>query len=210
MVGPPPHWYLVSHRHVCAIPHFATYRVITVRYPQKKQARKSGKKKAHKHKLFGPVALGTPQECPRDKPGLSPGQSGFVPGTNPGFFLFYTAEAQFVPGTNPVCPWDIPGTKGGRQSLCVKRLCAFFVPQKEFLRYTMATSIARDEKHRCWASKLKGGVPNFVLLTSGKLLVVHDQARKRHININFFVRLVFGFHRICPRDKPSLSQGQIR
>ena len=37
-------------------------------------------------------------------------------------------EAQFVPGTNPVCPGDIPGTKGGRKSLCVKNLCAFFVP----------------------------------------------------------------------------------
>ena len=90
--------------------------------------RNSGKKKAHKHKLFGPVALGTPRECPRDKPGLSPGQSGFVPGTNPGFLLIYTAEAQLVPGTNPVCPWDIPGTKGGRKSLCVKSLCASFVP----------------------------------------------------------------------------------
>ena len=67
---------------------------------------------------------------------MSPGQTGFVPGTKwvcprdklRFFFLFYTAEAQFVPGTNPVCPWDIPGTKGGRQSLCVKSLCAFFVP----------------------------------------------------------------------------------
>ena len=56
-----------------------------------------------------------------DKVGLSQGQTQV-------FFLFYTAEAQFVPGTNPVCPWDIPGTKGGRQSLCVKSLCAFFVP----------------------------------------------------------------------------------
>ena len=44
------------------------------------------------------------------------------------FSLFYTAEAQFVPATNPVCPWDIPGTKGGRKSLCVKSLCASFVP----------------------------------------------------------------------------------
>ena len=35
----------------------------------------SGKKKAHKHKLFGPVALGTPRECPQDKPGLSQGQT---------------------------------------------------------------------------------------------------------------------------------------
>ena len=53
--------------------------------------------------------------------GLSQGQTQV-------FFLFYTAEAQFVPETNPVCPRDIPGTKGGRQSLCVKSLCAFFVP----------------------------------------------------------------------------------
>ena len=64
---------------------------------------------------------GTNRVCPRDKVGLSHGQTQVS-------FLFYTAEAQFVPGTNPVCPWDIPGTKGGRQSLCVKSLCAFFVP----------------------------------------------------------------------------------
>ena len=30
-----PAWYLVSHRHICAIPHFATYRAIIVRYPAK-------------------------------------------------------------------------------------------------------------------------------------------------------------------------------
>ena len=41
-------------------------------------------------------------------------------------------------------------------------------------------------------------------------MVNDTQARKRHININFFVRLVPSFHRICPRDKPSLSLGQIR
>ena len=49
------------------------------------------KKKAHKHKLLGPVALGT-------TPGMSQEQTGFVPGTNslcpkdkPRFFsLFYT------------------------------------------------------------------------------------------------------------------------
>ena len=64
---------------------------------------------------------GTNRVCPRDKVGLSQGQTQV-------FILFYTAEAQFVPGTNPVCPWDIPGTKGGRQSLCVKSLCAFFAP----------------------------------------------------------------------------------
>ena len=66
----------------------------------------SGKEKAHKHKLFGPVALGTPRECPRDKPGLSPGQSGFVPGTNPGFLLTLHSGS-------PVCPWDKPGLSRG-------------------------------------------------------------------------------------------------
>ena len=64
------------------------------------------KTKAHKHKLFGPVALGTPQECPRDKPGLSPGQSGFVPGTNPGFLLILHSGS-------PVCPWDKPSLSLG-------------------------------------------------------------------------------------------------
>ena len=31
----PPPWYLVSDKHICAIPHFATYRAIIVRYPIK-------------------------------------------------------------------------------------------------------------------------------------------------------------------------------
>ena len=34
-----PPWYLVSHKHICAIPHFATYRAITVRYPIKTSAK---------------------------------------------------------------------------------------------------------------------------------------------------------------------------
>ena len=66
----------------------------------------SGKTKAHKHKLFGPVALATPRECPRDKPGLSPGQSGFVPGTNPGFLLTLHSGS-------PVCPRDKPSLSRG-------------------------------------------------------------------------------------------------
>ena len=74
------------------------------------------------------LLLGHPRECPGDKPGLSPGQSGLSQGQTQVFSLLYTVEAQFVPGTNPVCPGDIPGTKGGRKSLCVKSLCAFFVP----------------------------------------------------------------------------------
>ena len=96
----------------------------------------SGKKKAHKHKLFGPVALGT-------TPGLSLGQTRFVPGTNPGcprdkprFSSYFTqwkpslslGQARFVPGTNPVCPWDKPVANGGRRSLGVQSLCAKFAP----------------------------------------------------------------------------------
>ena len=70
--------------------------------------RDSAKKKAHKHKLFGPVALGTP--------GMSPGQTGFVPGTKwvcprdkPRFSSCFTqrkpslsleqTQLNFVPGT---------------------------------------------------------------------------------------------------------------
>ena len=66
----------------------------------------SGKKKAHKHKLIGPVALGTTS-------GLSQGQKPTVPGTSPGALsLLCTMEAKFVPGTNPVCPCDNRGDEG--------------------------------------------------------------------------------------------------
>ena len=89
----------------------------------------SGKKKAHKHKLFCPVGLGT-------TPGLSGDFTRFVPGTKPvktwdkpGFSPYFTQRKPdftvFVPGTNPVCPRTIPGTKGGTESLCEKSLCAF-------------------------------------------------------------------------------------
>ena len=56
------------------------------------------KKKAHNHKLFGPVGLGT-------TPDLSQGQTQV-------FSFFHTLEARSVPGTNPVCPWDKPGVEG--------------------------------------------------------------------------------------------------
>ena len=81
------------------------------------------KQRAHKHKLLGPVAIGT-------TPGLSLGQTRFVPGTNPlcprdkPRFSPYCTQRKpslsgFVPGT-------IRGTKGGTKSLYVKSLCAFF------------------------------------------------------------------------------------
>ena len=79
--------------------------------------------KAHRHKRFGPAALGT-------TPGLSLGQTQFVPTTwvcprdKPRFSsLFYT-----VPGPNPVSPWDKPVANGGRTSSCAKCLCAYSGP----------------------------------------------------------------------------------
>ena len=76
----------------------------------------SGKKKAHKHKLFCPVGLGTTpgfllilHSGSPISPGLSLGQTRFVPGT-------------------------IPGTKGGTESLREKSLCAFSLARGVFGR----------------------------------------------------------------------------
>ena len=74
----------------------------------------SGKKKAHKHKLFGPVGFGTVPVCPWDKPRFS---------------LFHTVEAEFVPG---FVPGTNSGSNGRRKSLCGENLCAFFACQNHF------------------------------------------------------------------------------
>ena len=82
-----------------------------------RRCQKSGKKKAHKHKLFCPVGLGT-------TPGLSQGFRRVCPWDKTGFLLILHSgspislglslgQTQFVPGT-------IPGTKGGTESLCEK------------------------------------------------------------------------------------------
>ena len=75
--------------------------------------------------------------------------------------------------------------------------CVFLIARCNFaLRYDFAT---HDVNHA----------------TSG--LDHRDQARKRHININFLVRLllghpgnVHGTNQVCPRDKVGLSQGQTQ
>ena len=69
----------------------------------------SGKKKAHKHKVFGPVALGT-------TPDLSQGQTQFVPGTNPGFLLVFHSGS-------PVCP-----SERGRREAEKVYVLKFYVP----------------------------------------------------------------------------------
>ena len=57
-----------------------------------------GKNKAHKHRLFGPVTLGTTLIYAR-------GQTQFVPGTNPGCLLILHS------GSPVCCPWDKPGER---------------------------------------------------------------------------------------------------
>ena len=90
----------------------------------------AGKKKAHKHKLFCPVGLGT-------TPGLSRDFTGFVPGTNPvktwdkpGYSPYF---AQWKPdftgtvsGTNPVCPCDSPGDEGRHRKFMRKEFMCLF------------------------------------------------------------------------------------
>ena len=53
------------------------------------------------------LLLGRPRECPGDKLSLSLGQSGFVPGTNPGFLLILHKGS-------PVCPRDKPSLSLGQ------------------------------------------------------------------------------------------------
>ena len=79
--------------------------------------------------------------CRHSSPGLSLGQTGFVPGTSPvksgfhcveqgeflGLSLFFTG---FVPGANWVCPWDKSGEnwdQPDKKNLC---LCAFLLPER--------------------------------------------------------------------------------
>ena len=71
----------------------------------------------------------SPPVCPRDKPGLSQGQTGLP-------LCKIRRKPRFVPGTNPLCPGDKPGLSRGHsrgvpratgpKSLC---LCAFFLPE---------------------------------------------------------------------------------
>ena len=84
------------------------------------KVRQSGKKKAHKHKLFGPVPLGRPRECPTDKPGLSLGQAHIFRGTtwvSPYF-------AQWKPSLSQGQTQGNPGDEGRqRKFMCSKFMC---------------------------------------------------------------------------------------
>ena len=110
----------------------------------------SGKKKAHKHRLFCPVGLGTTpglsrgfhRVCPWEKSGENLGQTR-------AFSLFYTVETRFpgfVPGTNPVCPWDSPGDEGRhRKFMCLFRSLLFFLELISALHYHYTHNDYRTE-----------------------------------------------------------------
>ena len=100
---------------------------------------------------------GTNRVCPRDKVGLSQGQTQV-------FFLFYTAEA-------PVCPWDKPGlsrgqTRGRRAAdrvYVLKVYVPFSFPIKEsplpfgWRRGRLRQKIAAICDYDVWCSQLRAG-----------------------------------------------------
>ena len=67
----------------------------------------SGKKKANKHKPFGPVGLGMTL-------GLSQGQARFVFGTNPVCRWDNPSFLLILHTGSPVCPWDKPSLSLGQ------------------------------------------------------------------------------------------------
>ena len=80
--------------------------------------------------FFVRLVLGRPRDCPGDFTGFVPGTNPVKPGTNPGFLLILHSGSPISPGLSPgqtrFVPGTIPGTKGGTESLCEKSLCAFF------------------------------------------------------------------------------------
>ena len=50
-------WHLVSHRHICAIPHYATYRAIIVRYPHKNKHERVLRYYRYKYRAIWKVSL---------------------------------------------------------------------------------------------------------------------------------------------------------
>ena len=81
----------------------------------------------------------------------------------------------------------------------------------------LARSKKRRSQSKCYASSQPPWPHGSSYLSSGRFGDCEIQARKRHININFLVRLLLGHpgnvpgtNRVCPRDKVGLSQGQTQ
>ena len=169
----------------------------------------SGKKKAHKHKLFGPVALGTTpgRDCPRDKPDLS----------------FSPCFTQW----NPSLSQDKPSYEGRHKSLCVKNLCAFLCltfPKAKLRRHIFMTGrisgrrIGRKNGRNfgriflafscfmCCAeriTKISSQIPpNLSLHVLSRLMWLKSQ--------NFISASFWGLGRLCPFFRSGEYQRQIK
>ena len=122
----------------------------------------SGKKKAHKHKLFlSGWSWDDPGFVLGISPGLSLGQIRWKSGISRVFSLFYTVEAR----QTRVCPRDKPGfffgtnpgPKGGTESLYEESLCAFSlaidVPHLTFLAQQMIVILSPLVFHKAGTKK---------------------------------------------------------
>ena len=103
------------------------------------------------HKLFLP---------PFD-PGLSQGQTGFVPGTNWGVSTVKSKEkAWCVPRINEVCLWGKPGVVPRPTGPKSVFSCAFFLPESFLVRQTCHCQVIQLElavqSNPIWASVLMG------------------------------------------------------
>ena len=96
-----------------------------------KSALNQARKRQININFFVRLVLGRPRVCPRDF-------TGFVPGTNPGFLFFLHSGSPANPGLSlgqtEFVPGTIPGTKGGTGSLCEESLCAFLARYLKCLR----------------------------------------------------------------------------
>ena len=127
-------------------------------------AKTSGKKKAHKHKLFGPVDLGTPRECPRDKPGFVPGTKWVCPRDKPRFSSYCT---QRKPSLSLGQTQFVPGTFRGRRAADRAYVLKVYVPSSfpkspppNFTRFRDGETTKKKKWHvRAKERALVGGVP---------------------------------------------------
>ena len=100
--------------------------------------------------------------------------------------LFYAVATQLVPATSPACPWDKPGSEGGRKTLRVKSLRVFLlaISVRELVKQNCSRedcSIQRPQSNKQNGS-LKGAVSlNNLLVVTVRLVkeATKDRDQKR-------------------------------
>ena len=123
-------------------------------WPPSEHTTLKSKKKAHKHKFFCPVRLGTTpglsqgfhRGCSWDKSGENLGQARV-------FSLFYTVEARF----HRVCPWDKPGLSLGQSR--GRRAAQKVNVKKVYVPFSLAKSEAEQNEIASGALRPHGSWP---------------------------------------------------